>query len=202
MQIVQEVRLIGCGAYAESDDWHRTRDAVLAAVRAVDWPSGSGLFTIYPESGKKRGEGNGVTPIKNDLLKELRRQGWVIEGPAKNALGERYGDFDAVLETPHGPVVLEWETGNISSSHRSLNKMALFLMDGLIAAGLLVVPSRRLYRFLTDRIGNITELEPYLRLWQSIPCNQGILEIVVIEHDAESFSVPRIPKGTDGRAAG
>lgn len=183
-------------------DWHRTRDTVLRAVRAVDWPPGSGLFTIYPQSGKKRGEGNGVTPIKKGLLEELQRQDWVIEGPAKNALGGQYGDFDAVLQTTYGPVVLEWETGNISSSHRSLNKMALFLMDGQIAAGLLVVPSRKLYRFLTDRIGNIAELAPYFRLWSSIPCRQGILEIIAIEHDAESLSVPRIPKGTDGRADG
>ena len=29
----------------------------------------------------------------------------------------------------------------------------------------------------------------------------GVLEIVVIEHDAESFDVPRIPKGTDGRSS-
>ena len=68
--------------------------------------------------------------------------------------------------------------------------------------GVLVVPSRRLYVWLTDRIGNITELEPYFPLWSAIPCDQGILEIIVIEHDAESVDVPRIPKGTDGRAAG
>lgn len=202
MRVVQEVRLIGCGDYSASNDWQRTRDAIIAAVRAVDWPPGSGHFTIYPESGKKRGEGNGVIPIKSGLLEELCRQGWVIEGAAKNALGVRFGDFDAALMTAHGPVVLEWETGNISSSHRSLNKMALFLMDGLIAAGILVVPSRKLYRFLTDRIGNIDELQPYLRLWQAVPCNQGVLEIIVIEHDAESFDVQRIPKATDGRARG
>lgn len=202
MRIVQEVRLIGCGAYLESDDWHRTRETIYQAIRGVDWPRGSGAFTIYPESGKKRGEGNGVKPIKDGLIEELRHQGWSIEGRAKNALGAAVGDFDAVLATPHGPIVLEWETGNISSSHRSLNKMAMLLMDGIIAAGILVVPSRKLYRFLTDRIGNVAELEPYFKLWSSIPCQQGILEIAVIEHDAESTDVPRIPKGTDGRADG
>ena len=64
----------------------------------------------------------------------------------------------------------------------------------------LIVPSRALYSYLTDRVGNIQELEPYLKLWKSIPCKNGILEIVVIEHDATSQEVPRIPKGTDGRA--
>ena len=64
------------------------------------------------------------------------------------------------------------------------------------------VPSRKLYHFLTDRIGNVSELEPYFPLWSKVPCSKGILEIVVIEHDAESWDVPRIPKGTDGRADG
>jgi len=37
---------------------------------------------------------------------------------AKNALDERLGDFDALLSGPEKPIVVEWETGNISSSHR------------------------------------------------------------------------------------
>lgn len=80
--------------------------------------------------------------------------------------------------------------------------MALYLMKGRIRAGTLVVPSRRLYKYLTDRIGNISELEPYLDLWKAIPCSNGVLQIVVIEHDAESWDVPRIGKGTDGRNQG
>jgi len=87
VRIAQEVRLIGCGPYSESADWRATRASIIKAVSEVDWPPGSGKFTIYPQSGKKRGEGNGVKPIKNGLLVELRRQGWRIEGPAKNAIG-------------------------------------------------------------------------------------------------------------------
>jgi hypothetical protein len=202
VRIVREVKLIGCGGYVRSAAWKKTRASLHKAIREVDWPPGSGKFLIYPESGKKRGEGNGVKPIKNGLMVELKRQGWQIEGPAKNALGNSLGDFDAVRTTSYGPVVLEWETGNISSSHRSLNKMAMLLSKGIIAAGVLVVPSRDMYRYLTDRIGNISELEPYIDFWSSIPCNSGILEIAVIEHDGTSTKVPRIPKGTDGRAEG
>ena len=201
MQIVAVHSLIARGRYVESVEWATTTANLHQAIRQVEWPEGSGLFTIYPESGKKPGEGNGVKPIKIGLMHELARQGWTIEARAKNALGVALGDFDALLTTPYGPVVLEWETGNISSSHRSMNKLAMLLMDSIIAAGVLVVPSRRLYRFLTDRIGNIGELEPYFRLWSSVQCAEGILEIVVIEHDAESMDVPRIPKATDGRAA-
>ncbi len=56
--------------------------------------------------------------------------------------------------------------------------------------------------YLTDRIGNYKELEPYLKLWKSVPCQSGVLEIVVIEQDAESYDVQKIPKGTAGRAKG
>ena len=81
-----------------------------------------------------------------------------------------------------------------------MNKLAMLVSNGVIAAGTLVVPSRKLYVYLTDRIGNYNELEPYLKLWKSVPCRLGVLEIVVIEQDAESRDVPKIPKGRDGRA--
>jgi hypothetical protein len=171
-------------------------------VKRCAWPPGSDRFTIYPERGKKRGEGNGVVPIKNEFIKELRKLKWTIEGAAKNHLGENLGDFDAVLPGPEGPIVVEWETGNVSSSHRSMNKLTMLVSNGTIAAGTLVVPSRKLYKYLTDRIGNYQELQPYVKLWKSVPCESGVLEIVVIEQDAESYEAPKIPKGTDGRAKG
>ena len=51
-----------------------------------------------------------------------------------------------------------------------------------------------------DRIGNIKELEPYFELWKSVPCESGVLEIVVFEHNAESKRVQKIPKMTAGRS--
>jgi hypothetical protein len=145
-------------------------------------------------------DGNGVKPIKEGLMLDLERQGYELGGSALLDGNRKFGGFDAVLATKYGPVVVEWETGNISSSHRSLNKMALFLQEGKIAAGVLVVPSREMYKYLTDRVGNMQELEPYLKMWRSLPCKSGALEIVVIEHDATSEKVPKIQKGTDGRA--
>ena len=133
-------------------------------------------------------------------MEELSKQGWKTEQSMKIGTAQNPGNLDATLDTPHGPVALEWETGNISSSHRALNKMALGLNKGQLAAGILVGPSRELCKYLTDRVGNMPELEPYLDLWRSIPCKNGILEIVAIEHDATSKDVPRIPKGTSGRA--
>lgn len=200
MKIVREETLISCGKYAASKEWKKTRQSLYKAIREVDWPRGSGSFTIYPEAGKARRKGNGVTPIKLGLMEELARKGWKLEESLEIATLRRPGKLDAVLYTKHGPVALEWETGNVSSSHRALNKMALGLLKGVLAAGILVVPSRALYRYLTDRVGNMAELDPYLELWRSMPCTQGVLEIVAIEHDATSDKVPRIPKGTSGRA--
>lgn len=200
MRVVHVETLIHKGEFADSPEWQRIREQVFSSVQAVDWPPGSGSFSIYPESGKKTGQGNGVKPIKNVAIAFLLKSGWLSEYPWP--VGERIkpGKMDAAYVSEAGIVAFEWETGNISSSHRSMNKMALGLLTDATIAGILVVPSRKLYPYLTDRIGNYDELEPYLPLWRATPCKQGVLEIIVIEHDAESFSVPKIPKGTDGRA--
>jgi hypothetical protein len=200
MKIEREHVLIAKGAFAASREWKSIRKTVHAAVALVHWPPGSGSFTIYPESGKARGKGNGVTPIKEAAVIHLVQAGWQKE--CRWPIGERIrpGKIDAGLVSRSGLVAFEWETGNISSSHRALNKMCLGLLTGALKGGFLVVPSRRLYRFLTDRIGNIAELEPYFPLWSATPCADGALEIIVIEHDAESRDVPRISKSTAGRA--
>src|SRR5580658_3659059 len=196
MKIVKVYTLKNRGAYSTSEHWQSTRKAIHDAIGKCEWPIGSGLFTIYPESGKKRGEGNGVKPIRDRFVQSLQSNGWTIEGKAKNALDQRLGDFDALFPGPEKPIVVEWETGNISSSHRSMNKLTLLLKTNVISAGVLVVPSRKLYVYLTDRIGNIQAIKPYFELWKSVPCRDGVLEIVVIEQDATSKDVPKIPKGT------
>jgi hypothetical protein len=140
MKIVKVVTLHKCGSYAASIHWRKTRKQILSAVKRCEWPIGSGSFTIYPQSGKKRNEGNGVGPIRKEFVEFLKKSGWAIEGPAKNALDQRLGDFDAVLTGPEKPIVVEWETGNISSSHRSMNKLTMLLSCAIISAGVLVVP--------------------------------------------------------------
>lgn len=200
LKIVQVETLISAGDFPASREWRVIRASLHKAICAVDWPPSSGKFTIYPERGKERKTGNGVVPIKLDLMQELKRQAWKLEERLDIAARIRAGSFDAVLYTKQGPFAFEWETGNISSSHRALNKMALGLLKSLMIGGTLVVPSRNLYQYLTDRVGNFSELAPYLDLWKSVPCKNGVLEIVVIEHDRTSKRVPRIPKMTAGRA--
>lgn len=203
MKIEHIETLIQSGEFSKSEEWNNIRNQIIEAVGKVDWPPGTGQFIIYPQSGKKRGEGNGVKPIKNNAITHLKEKGWSEEHkwPIGDAASpnRRPGKMDAAILSSQGLVAFEWETGNISSSHRALNKLSLGLLTEEIKAGVLVVPSRKLYKYLTDRIGNINELVPYFPLWRSIPC-EGVLEIFVIEQDAESYEVPRIPKGTDGRA--
>ena len=192
MKIVHVETVLSRGTYAPSEHWAETRAGIHAAVKRCAWPPGSKKFTIHPQSGKKRGEGNGVVPIKAEFIKKLRRLKWTIEGAVKNHRGQKRG-FDAALPGPEGPIVVEWGTGNISSTHHMMNKLTMLVSDGIIAAGTLVVPSHRLYVHLTDRIGKYKDLEPYLKLWKSVPYKSGVLEIVVIEQDAESYDVPKIP---------
>lgn len=203
MKIVENHDLILRGRIPKSPEWLTSCDQVQQAVSATDWPHGAGSFTIYPESGKKRGEGNGVDLIKASCIRKLNELGWKTERlPPLGAGALTTGDLDALIETKVGYIGFEWETGNISSSHRAINKLLLTLKVGGIVGGFLVVPSDRLKVYLTDRIGNIGELRPYFPLWEDTRIKNGALRIIVVEHDATSTEVPRIPKRTDGRALG
>ena len=174
---------------------------------------------------------NGVAPIKSQFFAGMANANWKTEHslsldsylrtnrnlqplltypdrqPLSEGLHSSVGDFDFAYETDSGfRTVVEWETGNISSSHRSLNKMCLALMAGLTDAGMLIVPSKILYPHLTDRIGNWQELCPYLAFWQAVgmtTLKRGLLGITVVEHDelVTDDSIPYIQQGVDGRSA-
>lgn len=210
MKIVETVVLLSRGEFAQSAQWAAIRETIHSAITQAEWPVGSGSFTIYPESGKKSGQGNGVVPIKAKPMKVLKDAGWTLEYPwevatktgvtGKRSKGTRPGDIDAAKQFDDGLVVVEWETGNVSSSHRAINKMALGLVAEKCVAGVLILPNMKLAKYLTDRIGNIEEIRPYIPLWENLSVAEGVLELVVIEQDDDSTDVPRIPKGKDGRA--
>lgn len=201
MKLVHTEVLVSAGTFATSKEWRTIQDEIAVAVNSVKWPEGSRDFTIHPQSGRKRGEGNGVRPIKEAFQFTLQEQfGWALEYRMPLVEGLRSGPIDAVRMTKFGPFGVEWETGNISSSHRSLNRLALGIMQGNLVGGTLVLPTRKLYQYLTDRVGNYREIAPYFPLWKSI-CNRlGVLTVIAVEHDHTSIAVPRIEKGTDGRA--
>jgi hypothetical protein len=58
-----------------------------------------------------------------------------------------------------------------------------------------------LARYLTDRVGNFEELIPYFPIWTEATFHGGgLLGIYVVTADGYDPEVPRIRKGTDGRA--
>ena len=126
--------------------------------------------------------------------------GWSLETHIDIATVKVPGPLDATCAVDRKLLCVGWETGNISSSHRALNKMCLGMLRDLLIGGVLILPTRKMYGYLTDRVGNFSEIEPYFPLWRSIPVREGILAVMAIEHDAVSLNVPRIRKGTDGRA--
>lgn len=200
MRIVREERLIDAGRFSSTEEWKTVESHILQAIQSIEWPSGSGSFTLYDELGKERGKGSGVKPIKDACMLTLKSLGWELETPVDIATLKRPGPMDATYRIGEKLFCVEWETGNISSSHRAMNKMALGIMRNILIGGVLILPTRAMYRYLTDRVGNFPELEPYFPIWRALVVEEGLLAVIAIEHDRVSKSVPRIPKGTDGRA--
>ncbi len=195
MKIVREISLISVGSFEESQDWFIIQSEIRVAISLIVHPPGTSSFTINPTK-----HGNGVKPIKEACTIASRdRFGWKLE-TSVNYATRSPGKIDATKALDNYLFALEWETGNISSSHRAVNKMVLGLLRGVFLGAVLVIPSRKLYPYLTDRVGNYEELEPYFDVWRAVRIVDGFLAIFVIEHDEIDNNVPKILKGTDGRA--
>jgi Restriction endonuclease BamHI len=196
MKILRTEFLIKKGAASDAPEVQQIFREIQEAILSVRYPKSSKDFCIYPER-----KGNGVKPIKNSCMKFLKKAGWEVEQKLSLASREKPGPIDAIKNISDGKIfAVEWETGNISSSHRAINKMSIGLLEGKLIGGVLVLPSRNFYQYLTDRVGNFAEIEPYFPMWRSLPVENGTLAIIEIEHDRISRSVKRIKKGTDGRA--
>jgi hypothetical protein len=195
MKLVHIEYLIEKGNFRSSSEWRSILDDISDAIAKVVWPPGNNSFVLNPSRGRGRGEGNGVKPIKDACMVVLRSRGWATD--------ERKNPYrlDAVKHLSNGTYFgLEWETGNVSSTHRSVNRILLAHQEGRLVGGAVIVPTRALYGYLTDRVGNFDELRPYFRLWHSYVWENGILAIIAVEHDGIDQSIPRIGKGTNGRA--
>lgn len=224
MEIKEEVTIVEQGGFSQTDGWAEAREQAFESVRDVDWPPGTGSFTIYPEK-----EANGVKPATQIFERNIDEKSlWMETGrthfksllreigmldEAVERLGKYVDDpeafvnsswFDAMAEVEvdgeRHIVVFEWETGNISSSHRSLNRIMVGFLSGIITAGVVGLPTRELYQYSTDRIGNFQELYPYFMIYEALNerVENGVFEVWAFEQDAESTEVPRIPKGSDG----
>jgi len=196
MKIIKTEYLIKKGVFSSSKEFENILSETYDAIQSITWPDGSDNFTLFPKK-----KANGVVPIKKNFVKYLENKGWKSEYRMKIASRLRPGPVDAVKFLPKNRYfAVEWETGNIYSSHRALNKMAIGLLDGVIEGGILILPSRDMYQYLTDRVGNFAEIEPYFNVWKNLQISNGLLAVIEIEYDELSEGVPPIRKGTDGRA--
>lgn len=196
MQIIHEEVIFDIGSVSQTSGFSQLYNEVLAAIKKTDWPEGSGNFTIKPIKHE-----NGVKPIKIPFIKHLKNAGWNLETVIDYGVTKRNpGPVDATHPFNDKLFAVEWETGNISSSHRALSKLAIGISKGILSVGILVLPSRKLYNFLTDRVGNYQELEPYFDMYRLVNCHYGLFKVIEVEHDIESHDVPSIPKGDDGNA--
>lgn len=216
------------GNVASSAGWRSIHKSYVKSIRSVDFPAGTGQLTLRrkarrPDSQWNR---NGVVYLKRRFLDYMTEsEGWHREvafdlgknrkppsiflypglKPYEEPITSEFGGFDLVTTAKDKTcVAIEWETGNISSSHRSMNKLAIALSTGKVHAAVLIVPSRSLYDHLTDRIGNIDELSGYISMWKDLEVRvkRGLLAISVVEQDAltDDPSFPYLPVGIDGRA--
>lgn len=196
MKILRTEILFQHGTFFTGPEFNDLLSEIETAIQKVVWPLDTQSFSVNPTK-----KGNGVKPIKNGCMMHLHESGWKLESRLRISSDMRPGPLDATKTLSNGSVFsLEWETGNISSSHRALNKMALGIMKGAICGGVLLLPSRKMYNYLTDRVGNFQEIAPYFPVWKNLNIASGYLAVIEIEHDTEDINSPLIPKGTDGWA--
>lgn len=196
MRLVAERTVFANGSFPRSKLWERAERDVRKGIERVVWPptTKTGLFKLRP--GKHI---NGVKPVGAACIAYLRARGWRTEtlpDLLRPVLTKK--DLDAVLVERNSTVALEWETGNISSSHRAINKLLIGFHRAALKGAILVVASEDLARHLTDRVGNLPELKPYIEFWKESPVRNGVFRVFVVEHDVLDRGTRPIPKGRDG----
>ena len=114
MKIIHTEYIISAGKFPDSKKWELVQKDIHKAINSIEWPHGAGSFTLHEESGKKRGEGNGVKPIKLACMKKLKNLGWNLETSVDIATLKRPGPMDATFPIGDKLFCVEWKTGNIS----------------------------------------------------------------------------------------
>ncbi len=140
---------------------------------------------------------NGVVPLKEPCYCMLEEEyDWYREKPL-DILSEKGGPIDVYKSFTDSNgcfnVGIEFETGNISSAHRSMNKLSLGVHNKELHLAVLMMPMHRLSYYLTDRVSNYEELRPYFSLVSDVP-------FIIIGFDVEDYSsrIPCLAKGRDG----
>lgn len=146
MKIVEALDIVRAGRFPKTKTWRRAMAEVEVAIEKADWPFGSGSFSLNPEPIINRKGGsdrhpNGVMPIKVPMIKHLESCGWETETLPELPVGFEgrdvltTGDLDALLFDGGNYVGFEWETGNVSSTHRAINKLLDGITRGTLSGG-------------------------------------------------------------------
>lgn len=171
-------------------------DEIVTSICSPVWPKDSKIFTINNSEKNV----NGVVPLKENCYIMLEdTYNWFREKPLHVLKHEKKkgGPIDVYKEFRSEADVkcvgLEFETGNISSAHRSFSKLLIGLNRKELDLALILMPVKELSYYLTDRVANYEELEPYFE-------NAKDNAFIFIGFNADAFdnSVPIIPKGSDG----
>lgn len=223
MEIKHTNTIVDKGEFSDSTEWKESRKQIIKSIKEITWPKQNSEFIIYPEE-----EASGVNPITDQFESNLDlKEGWKSTGrkhfktvlETLEILESTLDNIEGYYEEPEDIVssqwfdgaklvnrddrnhilAVEWETGNISSSHRSLNRLTLGLVMGIISAGVIIIPTKNLAQYLTDRVGNYPEIEPYFLIWELLESEieDGLIEVIAVEHD-ETGDVPPLGKMTDG----
>lgn len=155
---------------------------------------------------------NSASPIKNGLINMLHenyhwetehhlqilKDNVSTENDKKRRRGQG-GGIDVFKEFFFNDykfrVGIEFETGNVASVHRSINKLAMGLQSRELDMIFLILPVFNLAQYLTDRVANYEEIEAYFPLLNDKP-------FIALGFDAENYSpdFPIFEKGKDGNA--
>ena len=145
MKWVRTIILFDEGQIASSQDWRAVHAAYVRAIKSIDHPAGSGSLTIRKKVKLANGQWsrNGVGYLRKRFLNQLVNvEGWRPETsvgivhslnpahlhlypslrPHIEPVTSDFGGIDFEMKSRAGlRIAIEWETGNISSSHRSMN---------------------------------------------------------------------------------
>lgn len=204
MKIRDWIVIHDTNGYSSTEDFSVIEKMLRNAIQKTDNPPGTGKFLLRPANGKGKKAGvsvNGVKPIKLPFLRNLKLQSdhWKPEQKVDPSLGAC--DISYFYDDGRLPFIVEWETGNISSTHRAVNRILSTILRGKASGGVVILPSKEMYPHLTDRIGNAREVAPYFDLWRkadNLTDTPYYFAFVVIEQDELSEAVPYLPGGADG----
>src|SRR5450631_2414636 len=135
--------------------WNKAYTDLIGVIQAMEHPAKAGSFSIRKRVDNENR--NGVAPFKAQFFSRIAAlPNWESERPIRlneyllaefkhtpflrfpegtpstQTYKPKVGNLDCVFSSFGKKIALEWETGNISSSHRSINKLCMALQAGLL----------------------------------------------------------------------